>query len=116
MKLAAISLRDKLLLVISEHSIESDWVKDEVTKAFEEERKRKPIVLFPIRLDNSVIDTNEAWATKLRARNIGDFTRWKEHGAYQKSFERVLRDLAPKPKKWVEGLRTPSTWARSSSF
>jgi hypothetical protein len=29
----------------------SDWVEDEVTKAFEEERKRKPIVLFPIRLE-----------------------------------------------------------------
>jgi uncharacterized protein YjbI with pentapeptide repeats len=94
---AAIRLRDKLLLIVSEHSIESDWVEDEVTKAFEEERKRKQIVLFPIRLDNAVMDTNEAWAAKLRARNIGDFTRWKEHSAYQKSFERVLRDLAPKP-------------------
>jgi hypothetical protein len=43
------------------------------------------------------MDTNEAWAAKLRAHNIGDFTRWKEHDAYQKSFERVLRDLASKP-------------------
>jgi uncharacterized protein YjbI with pentapeptide repeats len=94
---AAIRLRDKLLLIVSNHSIESDWVEDEVTKAFEEERKRKQIVLFPIRLDNAVMDTNEAWAAKLRARNIGDFTGWKEHSAYVKSFERVLRDLAPKP-------------------
>jgi hypothetical protein len=94
---AAIRLREKLLLIVSKHSIESDWVEDEVTKAFEEERKRKQIVLFPIRLDNAVMDTNEAWATKLRARNIGDFTRWKEHGAYQKSFKQILRDLAPKP-------------------
>jgi uncharacterized protein YjbI with pentapeptide repeats len=93
----AIRLREKLLLILSEHSIESDWVEDEVAKAFEEERKRKQIALLPIRIDNAVIDTNEAWAAKLRARNIGDFTCWKEHGAYQKSFERVLRDLAPKP-------------------
>jgi hypothetical protein len=93
---AAIRLRDKLLLIVSGHSIESDWVEDEVTKAFEEERKREQIALFPIRLDNAVLDTKEAWAAKLRARNIGDFTRWKEHSAYQKSFERVLRDLAPK--------------------
>jgi hypothetical protein len=54
-------------------------------------------VLFPIRLDNSVMDTNEAWAAKLRARNIGDFTCWKDHNAYRRSFERVLRDLTPKP-------------------
>jgi uncharacterized protein YjbI with pentapeptide repeats len=94
---AAIRMRDKLLLILSEHSIKSDWVEDEVTKAFEEERKRKQTVLFPIRLDDAVMDTNEAWAAKLRARNIGDFMRWKEHSAYVKSFERVLRDLAPKP-------------------
>jgi hypothetical protein len=49
---AAIRLRDKLLLILSEHSIKSDWVEDEVTKAFEEERNRGQIVLFPIRLDD----------------------------------------------------------------
>ncbi len=26
-------------------------------------------------------------------RNIGDFTRWKEHDAYKEAFERLLRDL-----------------------
>jgi hypothetical protein len=27
------------------------------------------------------------------ARHIGDFRRWKDHDAYQKSFARLLRDL-----------------------
>src|SRR5215470_16190717 len=58
----AIRLRDKVLLILSEHSIKSDWVEDEASKAFEEERKRGQIVLFPVRLDNAVMDTNEAWA------------------------------------------------------
>jgi TIR domain len=48
-----------------------DWVEDEVTKGFEEERKRGQIVLFPVRLDQTVMKTNEAWAAKLRARLIG---------------------------------------------
>jgi len=48
---SAIRLRDKVLLILSEHSIKSNWVEDEVDNAFEEERKRKEIVLFPIRLD-----------------------------------------------------------------
>jgi hypothetical protein len=26
-------------------------------------------------------------------RHIGDFTRWKEHDAYQKALHRLLRDL-----------------------
>jgi hypothetical protein len=90
---AAIRLRDKVLLVLSEHSIGSEWVEDEVTKGFEEERKRGQIVLFPVRLDNAVMTTTEAWAVKVRARNIGDFLRWKDHDAYKQSLDRVLREL-----------------------
>jgi hypothetical protein len=30
-------------------------------------------------------------------RNIGDFTRWKEHDAYTKGLERLLRDLKVEP-------------------
>jgi uncharacterized protein YjbI with pentapeptide repeats len=93
---AAIRLRDKVLLILSERSIKSDWVEDEVTKAFEEERKRGQTVLFPVRLDDAVMDTSEPWAAKLRARHIGDFRRWKEHDEYQKRFARVLRDLKVK--------------------
>jgi hypothetical protein len=44
----------KVVLILSKHSIENDWVEDEVKAAFEEERKRKQTVLFPIRLDNQV--------------------------------------------------------------
>src|SRR5262249_51049013 len=80
---AAIRLRDRVLLTLSEHSINSGWVEDEVTAAFEEERKRRQEVLFPIRLDDAVIKTKEAWAAKLRARLIGDFRQWKDHDAYQ---------------------------------
>ena len=51
-------------------------------------------MLFPVRLDNAVFDTREAWAGKLRAnRNIGDFRQWKDHDAYAKTLERLLRDL-----------------------
>ena len=51
-------------------------------------------MLFPVRLDNAVFDTREAWAGKLRAnRNIGDFRQWKNHDAYRKGLERLLRDL-----------------------
>jgi uncharacterized protein YjbI with pentapeptide repeats len=90
----AIRLRDKVLLIFSENAIASDWVEGEVTTALEEERTRKQIILFPVRIDDAVMQTSEAWARLLRnQRNIGDFTRWKDHDSYQKSFERVLRDL-----------------------
>jgi TIR domain-containing protein/pentapeptide repeat protein len=95
----AIRLRDKVLLILSEHSINSDWVEDEVNTALEEERRRDQTVLFPVRLDEAVMETDEAWAAKLRAsRNIGDFRHWKNHDRYVKSLKRVLRDLQAQPK------------------
>jgi len=89
-----IRLRDKLLVVLSKASLASDWVEDEVNKAHAEERSRKEVVLFPIRIDNSVMSTPEPWAVKLRdQRNIGDFRQWRKPAEYQKSLERLLRDL-----------------------
>jgi hypothetical protein len=90
----AIRLRDKLLVILSEASIASDWVEDEVNKAYAEERERKETVLFPIRIDDAVMTTPEPWARKLRdQRNIGDFRQWDGPAEYQKSLGRLLRDL-----------------------
>ena len=94
----AIRRRDKLLVVLSKASLNSDWVEDEVNKAYAEERSRKEVVLFPIRIDNTVMSTAEAWAVKLRdQRNIGDFRQWRKPAEYQKSLERLLRDLKTRP-------------------
>jgi uncharacterized protein YjbI with pentapeptide repeats len=85
---------DKLLLALSENSIESAWVEQEVQAALEKERKSGKLVLFPVRLDEAVMATSKAWAANLRrTRHIGDFTRWKDHDAYQQAFQLLLRDL-----------------------
>lgn len=90
----AIRLYDKLLLVLSKDSVRSPWVESEVEAAFEKERKLKRTVLFPIRLDDAVMETEEAWAADIRrTRHIGDFRKWKEHDEYQKAFGRLMRDL-----------------------
>jgi hypothetical protein len=90
----AIKLRDKLLVILSEASIGSDWVEDEVSKAFAEERDRNTLVLFPVRIDDVVMATPEPWARKLRdQRNIGDFRAWESATQYSTSLERLLRDL-----------------------
>jgi len=90
----AIDTQDKLLLLLSEHSIASTWVKAEVEAALEKEDHQKRGVLFPIRLDDSVMQTTQAWAALLRrTRHIGDFTHWTDSQAYQQAFDRLLRDL-----------------------
>jgi len=75
----AIRVRDKLLLILSKASMASEWVEDEVYKAYAEERSRKEIVLFPRRIENAVMSAGEPLAVKLRdQRNIGNFQQWEE--------------------------------------
>jgi hypothetical protein len=86
--------REKLLVILSENSVKSEWVGDEVEAALEEESQSNRLVLFPIRLDNAVMNTRDDWAAKIkRRRHIGDFSNWKDKTGYQKAFERLLSDL-----------------------
>jgi uncharacterized protein YjbI with pentapeptide repeats len=95
----AIRLHDKLLLVLSKSSVASLWVETEVESAFERERKEGRTVLFPIRLDDGVMETDEAWAADIRrTRHIGDFSKWENDDSYQKGFARLLRDLKAQDK------------------
>lgn len=90
----SIQSHDKLLLILSAHSINSDWVEKEVETAFEKEHKAKQLVLFPIRLDDAVIETDQAWAADIRRiRHIGNFSQWQDEVVYQKALKRLLRDL-----------------------
>lgn len=90
----AIQNQDKLLLLLSEHSVQSGWVRYEVETAIEKENQQRCEVLFPVRLDNTVMQTTQTWAAQLRSsRHIGDFTNWQDNVAYQQALSRLLRDL-----------------------
>jgi hypothetical protein len=97
----SIRMYDKLLVVLSEHSVNSVWVENEVMAALEKEQHHNKLVLFPIKLDEMVMQTNLPWAANMRrTRHIGDFTNWKHHDEYQKALNRLLRDLqSEKPPK-----------------
>jgi hypothetical protein len=90
----SIQVYDRLLLILSEHSVQSRWVQKEVETAFEKESKENRIVLFPIRIDDAVMQSAVGWAADIRRqRHIGDFRQWKDHDAYQHALNRLLRDL-----------------------
>jgi hypothetical protein len=98
----AIRLYDRLLLILSEHSMESEWVKTEIAKARKREVREKHRMLFPVRLiEFSTLhdwecfdaDTGKDSAREIREYFIPDFSRWKEHDCYQEAFDRLLRDL-----------------------
>jgi hypothetical protein len=91
----SIRVHDKLLLVLSETSVSSQWVEQEVETALAREREQEgKTVLFPVRLDDTVMEIKSGWPALLKnTRNVGDFTRWKDHDSYRKAFDRLLRDL-----------------------
>lgn len=90
----AIRLHEKLLLVLSETSVASAWVEQEVETALARERASGSTVLFPIRIDNTVMGVESGWPALIKnTRQIGDFTGWADHHSYRKAFERLMRDL-----------------------
>jgi hypothetical protein len=98
----AIRLYDRLLLVISDHSMKSRWVKTEIANARKKELTQHRQVLFPIRLvEYEAIrpwklfdaDVGDDSASEIREYFIPDFSRWKDHDAYRASFDHLLHDL-----------------------
>ncbi len=90
----AIQRQDKLLIVLSEHTIGSTWVEEEVDAALDREHQQKgTFLLFPIRLDDQVLQTSKAWAVAVWQRYIGDFRQWTDDAMYQRALQRLLRDL-----------------------
>jgi len=90
----AIHARERVLLVLSDHSIDSPWMEKEVETALGKENKAGRRVLFPIRLDEAIMEIKEPWADDIRrSRHIGDFSNWKDHDQYQRSFARLLDEL-----------------------
>jgi hypothetical protein len=98
----AIRNHEKVLLVLSPDSMNSEWVKTEIAKARKREVEEKKQILFPIRLmDFEVIrkwecfdaDTGKDSARELREYFIPDFSKWADHHSYQKAFEKLLKDL-----------------------
>jgi TIR domain/Restriction endonuclease len=109
---AAIHLHERLLLILSPDSINSEWVKAEIAKARQREVEENKRVLFPIRIGVSYdelrhweyfdSDVEKNLAKEIREYYIPDFSAWKSHDAYQEEFAKLLRDL----KKSNEGHAT----------
>jgi hypothetical protein len=90
----SIRLFDKLIVVCSEHSLQSPAVLREIERALQREDREKKDMLFPIRIDDYVFDKWEhSRKLSLVHKVVGDFCRWKDHDAYQKSLARLLKHL-----------------------
>ena len=99
----AIQVHDRLLLVLSEQSLKSEWVKTEIRKARQAEHREGRRKLFPIRLVSFsrlekwrclATDPDEDLAAEVRSYHIPDFSNWKNHDAFESAFADLLRDLS----------------------
>jgi hypothetical protein len=100
----AIRVYERLLLILSSYSMNSEWVKTEIAKARQREVWEQRQVLFPVRLVSFEAirdwecfdaDTGKDSAREIREYFIPDFSNWKNYDAYQAAFRRLLRDLKP---------------------
>ncbi len=98
----AIRLHDRLLLILSDHSMNSEWVKNEIARARKREVKEDKRVLFPVRLVGFEAlrdwecfdgDTGKDSAREIREYFIPDFSNWKDHDSYQQAFQRLVKAL-----------------------
>ena len=98
----AIQVNDRLLVVLSEASMQSEWVKTEIRRARKAELSEGRRKVFPIRLVS--LDTIRAWewldidtgkdlAVELREYFIPDFSNWKDHDSFEAAFARLLEAL-----------------------
>ncbi len=103
----AIRVYDRLLLILSEASMASEWVKTEIAHARQKELAQKRQVLFPISLvpyttirDWKCFDAaaGKDSAREIREYFIPDFSNWKEHNQYKVVFDRLMESLKSEAK------------------
>ena len=92
---SAIDKNGTVLLILSEHSIESDWVEAEIEKARQLEKTSDRPLLCPIALDDSW--KNCKWEKRLMSQikkyNILDFSGWETNTNFEKDFEKLAKGL-----------------------
>jgi uncharacterized protein YjbI with pentapeptide repeats len=92
--------RYKVLLVISEHSIASQWIAARLETARQCEIKENRRCLFPVRLlsldgigDFEKVNGGSQISTGLREYCIQDFSDWENKDSYRKALEKLLAEI-----------------------
>lgn len=98
----AIKVHDKLLLILSEKSMNSPWVIEEIRRAQKAADREGRQKLFPIRLveweriknwELFDSDLGKDLAAEIREYYIPDFSNWKNHDLFQKELRKLLDSL-----------------------
>lgn len=104
----AIQYHDKVIIVLSKHSMQSQWVANEIRWAHKRETNSKVNAFFPISLvsflemqtwDFVDPDTGLDIAAKIRSYYVPDFSSWRDPPSFEKSFQKLLKGLKAKERE-----------------
>ena len=91
----AIRQNPTVLLILSEHSLKSDWVEHEVRTARDLEKELTHDVLCPVALDDSW--KNSSWPKRVMEQimeyNILDFSQWNDDSEFGNTFNKLIDGL-----------------------
>ena len=92
---SAVKLHDKVILILSEDSLEKDWAENEFNYAIGKEMIKGTTTLVPITLDDAVKYTEKPWAVKMRrSRYMYDFSLWQDGESYQENLSYLIEGLS----------------------
>lgn len=96
----AVRLYDKLVIICSKNSLNSEPVLREIDRGLQKEKRQKEPgmptkrVLFPIAIDSYFFDDWDHYLKPdLQRITVGDFRSWKDPDEYKKAFDRLLEGL-----------------------
>jgi len=91
----AIRLNPIVILVLSKHSLKSDWVRHEVRTARQLEKDMERDVLCPVALDDSW--KSSPWPKRIMEQimeyNILDFSTWEDDSKFEDMFRKLIDGL-----------------------
>jgi hypothetical protein len=91
---SSVNLHDKLIMILSEESLNKVWAEKVYDKAVDREMRSRKAALMPITLDDGVKYAEQPWAVKLRrSRDTFDFSMWQDSDFYQEVFSYLLEEL-----------------------
>ncbi|OLS26851.1 MAG: hypothetical protein HeimC2_13840 [Candidatus Heimdallarchaeota archaeon LC_2] len=95
---SSIKKHEKLILILSKDSLESQAVIDEIDAGIYQENELRKTnktydYIFPIMLDKTIMSWDHPNQRFIMQKHIGDFCDWKQEDAFQLSLQRLIKDL-----------------------
>jgi hypothetical protein len=92
----AMKLHPTVLLVLSEHSVESEWIEFEVNAAVKLTHDHTRDCLCPVALDGTWLNSKSMSGqllTQIRKFSVLDFSKWQDETEFTTQFDKLFEGL-----------------------